>query len=427
MNTVARKWVGIGLITVIGLIGAVGLFAAFSGGAKVEVHTERVSTRDLASVVTASGVIQPKRKVDISSDISGRVVEVTVEDGQYVEKGDLLLRIDPTKYRAAVQRARAEVARARAEVSRAHATAQQTKNSKDRSVHLSERNEAMISKEELERVETEASVAAAVEEAAQHSVQRAVAALVEAEDDLRKTTIRAPRRGRVTRIDIEEGETAVVGTMNNPGSLLLTIADLGTMEASVRVDETDVMRIERGDVADVHVDALPGQTLTGRVTRIANSAIRSTTRDDGESVDYEVIVTLDDPPSGLRPDLSATAEIITDRRDGVVTVPIISVTVRDTAGKTAVGGDGVEGVFVVEDDGTARFSAVHVGITGDRYFEVTGGLDGGETVVAGPYSAVRSLQAGEALSVTSTDEPEAPEAQAAPTPSDATAAARTQQ
>jgi HlyD family secretion protein len=220
--------------------------------------------------------------------------------------------------------------------------------------------------------------------------------------------------GRVTRLNIEEGETAIVGTMNNPGSLLLTVADLSVMEASVRVDETDVPRISFGDSAVVRIDAFPDQTFTGRVTRIANSAMQSLTASAGQAqaVDFEVIVTLDAPPAELRPDLSATAEIVTDARAGVLSVPIIAVTVRDSAGKKfAIQDEGgpatngraarqaeVEGVFLMRD-GKAAFVPVRIGIAGERFFEVQQGLDGGETVVAGPYSVIRDLQEGDALRV----------------------------
>lgn len=399
MAIIKKKWFWIGTITVLSIAGLLVIPTAFTNSPGAEIRVESVDRQDLVSVVTASGVIQPKRKVDISSDITGRVVTLAVEDGQYVDRGDLLLRIDPTKYRAAVRRAEAEVAQARAQASRARAEALRTSNSADRSSRLHSQDTSMISVEEIERVRTAADVAQADEDAARFGVDRALAALTEAQDNLRKTTITAPRAGRVTRVNIEEGETAVVGTMNNPGSLLLTIADLSVMEASVRVDETDVLRIDAGDSATVHVDALPNQSLSGRVTRISNSAIQtSQARGSGESVDYEVIITLDNPPGGLRPDLSATAEIVVDQRPQALTVPIIAVTVRGEDGQSSADAD-LEGVFLFEE-GTVRFTPVEVGITGDRYFEVESGLRGGEIVVAGPYSQIRSLQDGDAVHVT---------------------------
>jgi HlyD family secretion protein len=205
--------------------------------------------------------------------------------------------------------------------------------------------------------------------------------------------------GRVTRLNIEEGETAIVGTMNNPGSLLLTVADLAEMEARVKVDETDVPGISFGDSATVRIDAYPAETFTGRVTRISNSALRAQGQGqqaDGTSVDFEIVITLDAPPVDLRPDLSTTAEIVTARRDGALAVPILALTVRDTEGRRLAGDGGsteTEGVFVVEN-GRAVFRPVQVGIAGNRHFEIVDGLEEGEIVVSGTYQAVRELEDG---------------------------------
>lgn len=227
--------------------------------------------------------------------------------------------------------------------------------------------------------------------------------------------------GRVTRLNIEEGETAVVGTMNNPGSLLLTIADLTQMEASVKVDETDVPHITLGDSAIVTIDAFPDTVFSGTVAQIANSSIQAPSASAGgtaQAVDFEVVIALDNPPEGLRPDLSATADIVTATRNQVLSVPIISVTVRGedgmkfdaTAEETAPGApdqmatedtEEVEGVFVMQND-TVSFVPVRLGIVGDQHFEVIDGLEGGETVVAGPYQVIRDLEQGASVRTTET-------------------------
>jgi HlyD family secretion protein len=411
MTKKRMAWLGVGLVAVsLTTAAAGGTFARQKGK---EVRTEEVARRDLVSVVTSSGVIQPKRKVDISADISGRVIELAVEEGQLVRRGDLLLRIDPTAYQAAVRRAEAAVAQAQAQAAQARANLLQSQSGARRAEQLS-RGDQLISSQDVEQAVTAAQVAEAQHEAARYAVQQAQATLSEMREALRKTTIVSPMDGRVTRLNIEEGETAIVGTMNNPGSLLLTVADLSVMEASVRVDETDVPRISFGDSAVVRIDAFPDQTFTGRVTRIANSAMQSLAASAGQAqaVDFEVIVTLDAPPDELRPDLSATAEIVTDARAAAVSVPIIAVTVRDSAGKKfAIRDEGaaatngraarqaeVEGVFLLRD-GRAAFVPVRIGIAGERFFEVQQGLDGGETVVAGPYSVIRDLQEGDAVRV----------------------------
>jgi len=382
----------------------------------VEVRTERVGRRDLVSVVTASGTIEPKRKVDISADIPGRVIELAVEEGDWVEKGAFLLRIDPTAYEAAVRRAEAAVAQAQARAAQARANLLQAQSAVRRAEMLL-KGQDLISAADVEEARTRAAVAAAESEAAGYGVAQARAGLAEARESLRKTVIVAPMSGRVTRLNIEEGETAIIGTMNNPGSLLLTVADLSVMEAKVKVDETDVPGIAVGDSARVRIDAFPSRVFTGRVTRIANSSLKGAASGMGgaasqQSVDFEVVVTLHDPPEQLRPDLSATADIVTDTRRGSLAVPIIALTVRDAQGKRLdrvsaaeeeVPGTeakpgrpddtGVEGVFVMRGD-SAVFVPVEVGIAGDRYFEVKRGLRGGETVVSGSYQAIRELESG---------------------------------
>lgn len=414
----------------IAIIALAGLGIASQRENGVEVRIETVERRDLVSVVTASGVIQPKRKVDISADVSGRVVELAVLEGQMVARGDLLLRIDPTAFEAAVRRSEAMVAQARAQEAQARANLLQATSAAGRAERLAS-GDRLISEQDLEQARTQQQVAEAQHEAARYGVSQANASLNEAQEALRKTTIVAPMAGRVTRLNIEEGETAIVGTMNNPGSLLLTVADLGEMEASVKVDETDVPHISYGDSAVVRIDAFPKETFSGRVTQIANSAIQGqgtgapAQAQANQSVDFEVVITLSDPPAELRPDLSATAEIITETRTQSLAVPIISVAVRDPDGKKFQASDAElaspggaaavpaareieeEGVFVLRD-GTAAWMPVRLGIAGDRYFEVLEGLEGGETVIAGPYAAVRDLEAGSPV--------RAPQAQQATTP-----------
>lgn len=416
MSTKKKVLIIAGVVIAVGALGALSLRGGNDRG--VQVSTEAVGRRTLVEVVTASGKIEPKRKVDISADISGRVVQVAVEEGQWVNAGALLLRIDPTQYVAAVRRAEASVSQARAR--EAQARAQLTKAQADarRAEQLMQTNE-LVSAADVENARTTAQVAEQELQAARFAVTQAQAALSESRDQLSKTTIVAPMSGRVTRLNIEQGETAVVGTMNNPGSLLLTIADLSVMEAKVEVDETDVPGLTVGDSASVKVDAFPNQAFAGRVTRIGNSSIQlgaAGQTSDQQSVDYEVVITLDNPPAELRPDLSATAEIVTETRANALSVPILALTVRDAEGKkfrvsddekdnpdkaavrTRDDEEEIEGVFVVRD-GKADWVPVTIGIAGDRYFEVVRGLRGGETVVSGSYAVVRELEDDDAVQV----------------------------
>ena len=254
-------------------------------------------------------------------------------------------------------------------------------------------------------------------EAARFSVAQARSSLAEAQNQLAKTTIRAPMAGVITRLNVEEGETAIVGTMNNPGSLLLTIADLSAMEALVRVDETDVPEIQIGDSASIQIDAYPRQRFTGTVSEIGHSAMNPQTAattgqgGQGQAVDFEVKIRLNDPPPTLRSNLSATAEIVTAQRASVLSIPIIALTVRerpeaeeveqeDRAARAAAGAaarqQDEEGVFVARE-GKAVFVPVDVGIAGGEHFEVISGLTDQDSVIAGPYEAIRSLSDGDAV------------------------------
>ena len=407
MSTKKKVLIVAGVVVGVGVLGALTLGGGGPKGA--EVTTEAVARRTLVEVVTASGKIEPKRKVDISADISGRVVQLSVEEGQWVNAGDVLLRIDPTQYTAAVRRAEAGVQQSRAREAQARSQLTKAQGDLRRAEQLQQTNE-LVSAADVENLRTQAQVAEQELQAARFAVAQTQAAVSESRDQLGKTTIVAPMSGRVTRLNIEQGETAVVGTMNNPGSLLLTIADLSVMEATVEVDETDIPNLTIGDSASVKVDAFPNRAFPGRVTRIGNSSIQpagGAQSSDQQSVDYEVVITLDAPPAEMRPDLSATAEIVTETRVNALSVPILALTVRDADGKKFRVDEGnkdapaaargredeseVEGVFVVRE-GKAQWVPVQIGIAGDRYFEVVSGLRGGETVVSGSYAAVRELE-----------------------------------
>jgi HlyD family secretion protein len=380
---------------------------------------EQVAARDLVATVTVSGNVRARRAVDISADVMGRIIELNVAEGDDVSEGDVLLRIDPRQLEANVSRAQASLSQAQAQAAQQRANRLRAYRENDRMASLWARDSTLVSHQQVEDAATNLEVAQALFEASQFGVSQAEAGLEEVQDQLAKTIIRAPMSGRVTRLNVEAGETVVIGTMNNAGSLILTISDLSVVEAVMEVDETDVPEITLGDSAVVELDAFPDRAFTGRVTEIGNSAIRppSQTAGTGQTaaIDFEVVITLDDPGVQLRPDLSATADIITAVRTNVVTIPIISLTVREPEGaESSVPPDveeesstqqaarprgpvarsqqpqEIEGVFVVRD-GIAYFTSVEVGITGQEYFEVLSGVQVGDTVVAGPYQLIREL------------------------------------
>ncbi|MYJ17261.1 MAG: HlyD family efflux transporter periplasmic adaptor subunit [Gemmatimonadetes bacterium] len=272
-------------------------------------------------------------------------------------------------------------------------------------VSLRARDSLLVSRQDVENAETDLEVQQSLRDAAVYGVNQAQAAVEEARDQLSKTIIRAPISGRVTRLNVEQGETVIVGTMNNPGSLVLTVSDLSVMEVVLEVDETDVPEISLGDSAAVELDAFPDLVFPGTVTEIGNSAIRPPSQVAGTgqtpTIDFEVVVTLENPAAELRPDLSATAEVVTDTRIDQLAIPIIALTLREEdregpngetssqdGGRTA--SEPIEGVFVVKD-GIAVFTPVEIGIAGQEYFEVVSGLSEGDSVVSGPYQVVRTL------------------------------------
>jgi len=389
----------------------------------IEVRFEQVGRRDLVAAVTASGKIQPKKKVDISADITGRITRIGVREGDFVQKGQFLLQIDPTIYQANMQRAQAAMSSAEAGAVQARATRDQSQRALTRTKELREQNPNLISQEQLEQAQTAFEIADANLTASQHLTEQARAGLQEARDQLAKTHLVAPMPGRVTRLAVEEGEVAVPGTFSRETGLLLTISDLSVIQTKVQVDETDVVRLHLGDSVEVTIDAFPDTTFVGRVTKVSNSAILTAASAVGgaqsdRAVDYEVEITLVNPPSEVRPDLSATARIVTDTRKQALAIPIIALTVRentpvsteqrpargtaqaatppDTSKRGAAGGANkkeTEGVFLIHN-GVATFHPVKVGIAGEEHFEVVEGVHQGDTIVAGPYQAIRDLKEG---------------------------------
>ncbi len=397
-------------VVVVVLVAGVVVLAAFKRGDKaVEVRLEKVQKRDLVAYVTASGQVEPHTKVDVASDVSGRIVKLSVKEGDMVTKGQFLLQIDPATYEADVQREAAGVASARADLARAKANLEQSQNSYRRSSEIVKDNPALISASEIEQLKTTMDVNNALYQAAQHNVDQTNAALRNSNSLLAKTTIQAPMSGRITKLAVQQGETAVPGTFSKDQALLLTISDMSVLETKVKVDETDVARLHVGDTAQVLIDAFPDTTFRGKVTEIAHSSVSAGTTAAGASdqaVDYEVRVQLIDPPIDTRPDFSATAKIVWDTRKAVLSIPIIALTVREheanenrdsaavALGKKAtkdIAQKDVEGVFVVGKDSHVMFRPVRVGIPGEEYFEVISGLQEGETVVAGSYQAIRTL------------------------------------
>src|SRR6266568_4585645 len=376
----------------------------------IAVQAGSVIRQDLTQTVSANGEIKPKKYVNVSSNVMGRIVRLPVKEGDRVREGSLLVQLESIQSEAdvrsaeasfdaaqtelegmsaSIRSAEATVASAKAEITRSEADLARAKQNFSRAEQMT--REGLIAKEQYDRAKADFDISAAQLNAAKARLAQAEAqeaqaltqrdstalriaqqraALIRARDQFSKTTIRSTLDGIITNLPVNEGEIAIVGIQNQPGTTLMTIADLSIITAEVKVDETDIVNVRLGQEARIKVDALGDRMLLGHVTEIGNSALARTTSSTigtsgtgQEAKDFKVVVTLDDPPPELRPGLSCTATIQTATREQILTAPIQALTIReqDTPGsKKKVE---KEGVFVLTN-GVALFRPVKTGITG---------------------------------------------------------------
>lgn len=368
-------------------------------GKTLEVTVEKVLKRDLVEKVSATGEIKPKKNINISTDVAGKILKILVQEGEPVRKGQLLIKIDSAIYEANADRDRETIQQSEAQLISQEATLKKARQYLERRKQLFE--EGLISREQFEDATAQFEIAQANKKANLHLIQQARASLKSTSDSIRKTSIVSPIDGIVTSLKVEEGEVAIIGTMNNPGTVLMTIADLSVMEAEVLVDETDVVKVRPGKRAEVTVDAIPGQVMPGKVTEVGNSAITSasatSTTTSTESKDFKTVITLDAPPAALKPGFSATADVIIEEKKGVLSVPIAALVIleRDDPKKKGAKVE-QEGVFV-DEGGRAVFRLVGKGIAGDMYIEVASGLKEKDEVISGPFAALKKLKDGDAI------------------------------
>jgi len=389
----------LGVVLVIGVIVIANLRSQRERTVKVTV--DKVVRQDLNSLVSASGEIKPKKNVNISAQVPGRIVKIGVVEGQEVKAGDFLLKLDSIQYEANADRDRYFIRSANAELIQAEARLLRDKGSYDRIRRLYE--EDLISKDQLEAAKAQFDVAEAQVNSIRYQIKQAESSLQSTMDNLKKTTFDSPIDGIITSLRVEEGEVAIIGTMNNPGTILMTIADLSVMEVEVEVDETDVVGVAIGQVADIRVDAFPATTFKGLVTEVGSSALQRATGGAAtrEAKDFKVVITLENPAESLKPGLSASADVIVAEKKGVLAVPISALVLRDreaAEGDKAAARKEEEGVYVVES-GRAKFVPVDKGIMGGMMIEITSGLEEGQEIVAGPYAALRELKDGTLLKI----------------------------
>lgn len=412
------------------------------------VTAEAVQRRDLEALVSASGKVEPRKTVNISAQSMGRVTRLAVNEGDRVTAGQFLLQIDPVTAESAVRRDEASVAAARTSLEQARIGVRSAEVNLDLAQQNLKRQQdlweaGLTTRETLEKTQNELEVRETDLRARQQEVrtreeqlQQQLAGLTSTQHNLRQSRFEAPFDGIVTRRNVEVGDTAVVGTMNNPGTVLLTVADMSIIEAEVEVDETDIPLVQMGQPARVTIDAIPNRTFKGHVTEIGNSPIQTAGAQTGAqrtATNFKVVVTLDEQVPEVRPGFTCTAEITTATRQQTVSVPIQALSVRELiyderdnivrtprppqpgfrfgpSVEPAVSAntpvellpgqrrEETEGVFVVRD-GKALFVPVELGIAGERYFEVTGGLEEGDRVITGPFDSVRNLFDGDPVIV----------------------------
>jgi HlyD family secretion protein len=380
----------IALVVLLAIGGITAASISSKGKEGTPVTFAKVERLDLTSKVTANGKIDAKRKVDLSANVMGQIVNLAVREGDTVEKGAFLLQIDQKQLAASAEGAAASVRAlfSDRDASRANlAEAQQTFERAKKNFE-----QRIIPAAELDRARTSLDAARANVNAIEQRIQQARANVTAARDTLSKTTMTAPMSGIITALPVEEGEVAVIGTMNNPGTKLLTIADMSVVEAVMEVDETDIPAVKVGQNATVTIDAYPNKTFAGLVTEVGSSPIPSVTG-GADAVNFEVKIQLQNPPAGVRPGFSASADIITGTRSKSVAIPLQALVVREKPGSTPGKQQDEEGVYV-HKAGKATFVPVTTGLTGDTNIEITKGLTAGEEIITGPFRALRDLKDG---------------------------------
>lgn len=404
-------------------------------GKDFKVSTEVAMERDVIEVVAANGKIQPEIEVKISSDVSGEIIFLAVKDGDKVEEGDLLVKINPdivesarNRAQSALDAAKANLLNAESRLAQIDAQYKVAKNNYDRNLKLY--NEKVISDQEWDNIKSafegaEANKAASKHsvEASRHSVKSAEATLKEAQDNLGRTSIYAPMSGVVVKLNKEKGER-VVGNQMMEGTEIMRVANLDIMEVHVDVNENDIVRVALGDTTEIEVDAYVDRTFKGLVTEIANSASSQGAMSTDQVTNFPVkiqmlrssyadLIPKDRPHlSPFRPGMSATVEVQTERKQNVVTIPIQAVTTREDTSTSAKewknllntekgeeDDEIIECIFI-HDGGTAVLRTVKTGIQDTKYIEIVEGVEEGDEIISGPYDLVsRRINNGDKVEV----------------------------
>src|SRR5215472_13157477 len=405
MSKKTKIIVGLGAAVVV--VGA--LTAAIRGKDKdlPRVTTAKVEKMDLVAKVTANGKIQAKVKVDMSALVMGQIVNLAVKEGDRVKKGQLLLQIDRTQLAAQAQGKEATLSAMRHDLDAARANAIQAKSDYERAKQNFDAK--ILAEADYQKAKSNLDAAEATLAATEQRMNSTMADLVASRDSLSKTTVTAPLNGIVTSLPIKEGEVTVVGTMNNAGTQLMTVSDMGEVEAVMMVDETSVPQVKLGQKATLSIDAYPNRKFSGTVSEVGSSPILKTDPDldtlvaTSEAINFKVKIRLDNPPETIRPGFSVTADIVTGRIDGATAIPIQALVVRDVQSKDkkpSTGGraETEEGVYVIKN-GKLEFDKVDTGIAGELMIELKKGPTVGQEIVTGPFKVLRQVKEGDRVLV----------------------------
>ncbi len=398
--------IGIVVVAVLAVI----VFAsvrARKGDKGEKVYAEPVARRTISQVVKASGELQPRIQVNISAHVIGKIEKLFVEEGDSISRGQPFLRLEQEAYIAQRDQLAAQLASARTTVRQAEISLADSRLKLDRAMRL--QNEGIASREQLEAAQLAESSAQLRLEEARETVHQMRAGLEKTQDDLSKTTVYAPLTGRVIALNAKEGEVVVSGTMNNPGSVIATIADMAEILAEVDVDETEIVNVQVGQDVTLKVDALPGREYRGRVVEIGSSGYNRPAQPDVTF--FKVKIILENPGRELRAKMSVRAEIKTATHERALAVPIQSVVEREPAGaedtgKNAAGKGGEVKVVFILDKGKAVQRPVTTGLSDETHVELLSGAKTGEQVATGPYRVLRDLQHGDAIQITQATEEE---------------------
>ncbi len=365
-------------------------------GKGTEVQVSKVGREDVQAKVTANGKVQAQKKVDISATIPGQITHLAVKEGDVVKRGQFLLQIDPVSSRSLVQSTESSMQALLQDLEMARSNVIQARADYDRA--KKNHDAQIIADADFQRTVTALATAQATASGAEQRVAQARATLEGVRDSLSKTTLHSPIDGVVTAKQVEEGEVAVIGVQNSPGTVLLTISDMSVVETEMEVDETSIPGVKLGQPARVRIDAYPNQVFDGLVTEVGSSPIASTGTGT-EAIKFKVKVRIVNPPADVKPGLSAQADILTGFRAHALVVPIQALVLRDAERKpgetvqTSAPRE-VEGVYLMEN-GKARFVPIQTGLQGELAVEVASGLKGGETLITGSFKALRTLKPGD--------------------------------